>query len=113
MYLVEVKNTVGDGFQVVQHITAVNPVTVTKLQMQCCTLTGSIIKIGPHPPVKLFFLKIITYPGNDAQQAITGKNTVVLELLPIRNSMLAAIAQKKGLIGVEQRTLPNLSRSTV
>jgi hypothetical protein len=94
-YLGEVKNNVGDGFQVVQHIIAVNQVTSTKLQMQCCMLKGPIMKIGRHPTVKLFFRKIITDPGINAQQAITGKNTVILELLPIGNSMHCRYSSKE------------------
>ena len=95
MYLVEIKDTVGNSFQVIQHITTINPVTITKFQMKCRTLTRPIIKIRLHPPVKFFLFKIITYPGNDSQQAVALEYTVVLEFLPIRNSMFAAITQKK------------------
>lgn len=52
-------------------------------------------QIRLHPPVKFFLFKIITYPGNDSQQAVAPEYTVVLEFLPIRNSMFAAITQKK------------------
>ena len=45
MYLVEIKDTVGNSFQVIQHITTINPVTITKFQMKCRTLTRPIIKI--------------------------------------------------------------------
>ena len=95
MYLVEIKDTVGISLQIIQYITAINPVAITEFQMKCRTLTRPIIKIRPHSPIKFLLFKIITYPGNDSQQAVALEYTVVLEFLPIRNSMFAAITQKK------------------
>jgi len=66
MYLVKIKDTVGDGFQILQHITTVNTVTITHTDMQGGTLAGPIIEIGIDRPIKLLPFEIITQLRDDA-----------------------------------------------
>ena len=66
MYLVKIKDAVGDGFQILQHITTVNTVTITHTDMQGGTLAGPIIEIGIDRPIKLLPFEIITQLRDDA-----------------------------------------------
>ena len=58
--LVEIKDTVGNSFQIVQHIAAVDTVTVTHADMQGGTLAGPIVEIGIDRPVKLLPFEVVT-----------------------------------------------------
>ena len=83
MNLVKVKDTVRYSFQIIQHITAINTVTVTHTDMQGSTFTRPVIEIGIDGPVELFPCKVITQFGYDAEPLVASENPVVTEILPL------------------------------
>lgn len=40
MYLVKIKNTIWNGFQLIQYVTAINTITITKINMNSPLFCG-------------------------------------------------------------------------
>ena len=94
MYLVKIKNTIWNGFQLIQYVTAINTVTITKINMNSPPLLRPIIKIGICRPIKFLTGKIITNPGYNPQYFISGKQPVVLKILPPGEAVTTTITQQ-------------------
>ena len=59
-YLVEIKNTIRSRLYIIQHITAVNTVSVTECHVQGSTFLRPVIEIGIYTPIKLFTREVIS-----------------------------------------------------
>ena len=95
MYLIKIEQAVRNSLQVIQYLTAVNAVSITEVNMQSRPFTRPIIKVRPYLPIEYPFLKIITDSGNNMQQTISLKQPIILELLPVRKTVLTTITHQE------------------
>ena len=80
---IEIENTVRHIFQFIQHPATVNTVPIAHTHVKCRTFAWPVVEVRPDRPIKLFIFKVITQPGDNTQQAVTRKKTIVLEFLPV------------------------------
>ena len=59
MNLIKIKYTVRYGFQIIKHIATVNPVAVTKVNVNNSHLLGQVIKFGIDRPIEFFSCKVV------------------------------------------------------
>ena len=93
MNLVEIEYTIRYGLQVIKHITAVNPVSVTKVHVEGPHFLGQIIKFGIDRPIKLLARKVVTQLRHHTQQPVVLKKPVVLKRLPVRKPVTSTVTQ--------------------
>ena len=92
---VEIKDTVRHRFQFVQHLAAIDAVTITHTQPEKAPFLRPVLKVGIQRPVELFPCKVITQFGHDAEPLVTSENPIVTEVLPVRQSVASAITEQK------------------
>ena len=80
---VEIKDTVWHRFQFVQHLAAIDTVTITHTQPEKAPFLRPVLKVGIQRPVELFPCKVITQFGYDAEPLVASENPVVTEILPV------------------------------
>ena len=81
---VEIKNTIRHRFQFIQHLTAIDAVTITYTQPEEAPLLRPVFEVGIQRPVEFFPCKVITQLGHDTEPLVSSENPVVTEVLPVR-----------------------------
>ena len=94
MNQVEIEYTVRHGFQFIQHLTAINSVTIPHIQADKSPFLRPILKICVQWPIKLLACEIISEFRNNTEQFISPKKTVITKILPIWQAIASTITEQ-------------------